>query len=148
MKIKIYLCIAVVFLTLSCQNTNRVEKPEKLLSKSEMKDLVYDMVLLDAAVSVDKNRLEKLDVKMLEFLSKKYDIDSAELKQNIQYYNMRFNENIDIYEKVKDSISRLEKAYDSISKLRDSLEKIKLKKLDSIKKKDSLPRNKKLKKSQ
>lgn len=145
MKVKITLCIAGLFFALGCQNTNQVEKPEKLLSTSEMKDLIYDMVLLDAAMSVNENKLEELDIEMLEFLSKKYEIDSVQLKQNILYYNMRFDENVEIYEEAKDSISKLEKAYDSISKLSDSLRKVKLKKLDSIKKIDTLPRNKKLK---
>lgn len=128
-----------MLINIGCQSVDEVKKPEHFLNKSEMKNLIYDMVLLDAAVSVNKRRLEELDIEFLEFLSKKYNIDSTDLKQNILYYNLNFDENTEIYTEVKDSISKLEKVYDSISKVSDSLEKIELKKQDSIQKlKDSI----------
>ncbi|MBZ9651532.1 DUF4296 domain-containing protein [Psychroflexus montanilacus] len=129
--------MGLVFIT-SCQNVEKIEKPEKLLSKSEMKDLLYDMVLLDAASGVNEKRLKDLDIKMFDFLSKKYKLDSIELKQNIQYYNMKFDDNLEIYEQVKDSISRLEQSYDSITKARDSLKKLERKRRDSIRKLDTV----------
>lgn len=129
--------MGLVFIT-SCQNVEKIEKPEKLLSKSEMKDLLYDMVLLDAASGVNEKRLKDLDIKMFDFLSKKYKLDSIELKQNIQYYNMKFDDNFEIYEQVKDSISRLEQSYDSITKARDSLKKLERKRRDSIRKLDTV----------
>lgn len=129
--------MGLVFIT-SCQNVEKIEKPEKLLSKSEMKDLLYDMVLLDAASGVNEKRLKDLDIKMFDFLSKKYNLDSNELKQNIQYYNMKFDDNLEIYEQVKDSISRLEQSYDSITKARDSLKKLERKRRDSIRKLDTV----------
>lgn len=141
-------CILLLMLiNIGCQSVDEVKKPEHFLNKSEMKNLIYDMVLLDAAVSVNKRRLEELDIEFLEFLSKKYNIDSTDLKQNILYYNLNFDENTEIYTEVKDSISKLEKVYDSISKVSDSLEKIELKKQDSIQKlKDSIE-NKEITKS-
>ena len=102
---------------LSCQDIEKIKAPKKLLSKSEMKALVYDMVLLDASVGVDRYKLQELDIDMLEFLSKKYNLDSNELKQNLYYYNMKHDDNLEIYESVKDSIEKLEKAYDSIAKV-------------------------------
>lgn len=129
--------MGLIFIT-SCQNVEKIEKPEKLLSKSEMKDLLYDMVLLDAASGVNEKRLKDLDIKMFDFLSKKYKLDSNELKQNIQYYNMKFDDNLEIYEQVKDSISRLEQSYDSITKARDSLKKLERKRRDSIRKLDTV----------
>jgi len=145
---KIRNCILLLMLiNIGCQSVDDVEKPEHFLNKSEMKNLIYDMVLLDAAVSVNKRRLEELDIEFLEFLSKKYNIESTDLKQNILYYNLNFDENTEIYTEVKDSISKLEKVYDSISKVSDSLEKVELKKQDSIQKlKDSIE-NKEITKS-
>ncbi|MBZ9777517.1 DUF4296 domain-containing protein [Psychroflexus sp. CAK8W] len=138
--------ISLVLLFIGCQNIDEIEKPDNFLDKSKMTDLLYDMVLLDAAVSTNEKKLEELDVEMLEFLSKKYNIDTTDIKQNILYYNMQFDENTEIYEKVKDSIEKLEKAYDSISRVSDSLRKVELKKKDSIKSLESDPRSQKLKK--
>lgn len=126
-----FTCLVLAVLMLSCQKIEKSEKPDQLLSKSEMKDLIYDMILLDAAASVNQEKLNELGVDMLEYLSKKYKIDSSSLKKNIKYYNLRFDENLEIYEEVKDSITKLENAYDSISRARDSLRKLELKKLDT-----------------
>lgn len=102
------------------------------------------MVLLDAAAVVNDEPLKELDVEMLEFLSKKYDLDSTDLKQNILYYNLKYSDNIEIYENAKDSIDKLKNAYDSISNARDSLRKLEKKRLDSIKKIDTISKNKTL----
>jgi len=131
----------------ACQNKKEVEEPDHLLNKSEMKNLVYDMVLLDAAMGVNEKRLKELDVNMLEFLSKKYKIDSIDLKQNLLYYNLNFDDNTEIYQYVKDSISALEKTYDSISKVTDSLSKIEKKKSDSIIKLDTTSKKALIKKA-
>ena len=131
----------------ACQDKKEVEEPDHLLSKPEMKNLVYDMVLLDAAMGVNEKRLKELDVNMLEFLSEKYKIDSIDLKQNLLYYNLSFDDNTEIYQYVKDSISALEKAYDSISKVTDSLSKIEKKKNDSIIKLDTTSKKALIKKA-
>ncbi|NEV94750.1 DUF4296 domain-containing protein [Psychroflexus sp. YR1-1] len=144
MKLIRAICLLGLILIVSCQNRNEVKKPENLLSSSEMKDLIYDMVLLDAAAVVNDKKLKELDVEILQFLSKKYTIDSTDLKQNILYYNMRFDENLDIFEKAKDSIERLDRVYDSISNLRDSLRRAEMKIRDSIKNIDSLSTDKTL----
>ena len=136
----------LLFMT-ACQDKKEVEEPDHLLSKPEMKNLVYDMVLLDAAMGVNEKRLKELDVNMLEFLSEKYKIDSIDLKQNLLYYNLSFDDNTEIYQYVKDSISALEKAYDSISKVTDSLSKIEKKKNDSIIKLDTTSKKALIKKA-
>jgi hypothetical protein len=138
MKVLSYISTLVLVLLVSCQNIEKVEKPKKLLSKAEMKDLVYDMILLDATVGVDRYKLQDLDIEMLEFLSKKYGIDSIDLKQNVYYYNVRHDDNLEIYESVKDSIIKLENAYDSISKAIVAQERQELRRLDSIKSIDTI----------
>ena len=131
-----FLCILGVFA--ACQDVETAApKPKHLLSEKQMKDLLYDMVLLDATTGVNNRKLEELDIEMYEFLTKKYDIDSTTLQQNIDYYNYEFQTNLDIYESVKDSIEFIKQHYDSIQNLEDSLRKIELQKLGSLKVKDS-----------
>lgn len=145
MKVIRCICLLAFVLTTSCQNIDEIEEPKNLLSKSEMKNLIYDMVLLDAANGLSERKLKQLDIEMLEYFNKKYGLDSNDLKQNILYYNLRYDENIEIYEHAKDSIEQLKNAYDSISKVTDSLRKMEIKRLDSIQKsEDSISENKKL----
>jgi hypothetical protein len=138
MKYALYLVFTCTVLLTGCQKIENVEKPDKLLNKSEMKGLIYDMVLLDASYAVNEKKSEDMSLDMLEFLSNKYQMDSIQIKLNIEYYNIRFDDNLEIYEAVKDSLERLDKLYVDRTKEIDSLKKIKSKKRDSIAKLDTL----------
>lgn len=143
-KLCLFLGILIVFT--ACQDVETSPpKPKKLLSEKQMQDLMYDMILLDAATGVNNPKLQELDIEMYDFLTEKYNIDSTTLKQNIDYYNYEFQTNLDIYESVKDSIEFLKQHYDSIQNLRDSLRKIERQKLDSLKVKDSTAYKKQMK---
>ena len=144
MRLIKFICLLGFVLISSCQNVDKIEKPNHLLSKAEMKDLIYDMVLLDAAAGINDSKLNELDIEILEFLTKKYGIDSTELQQNILYYNLKFDENKEIYENAKDSIDKLKKAYDSIAEVRDSIKQLEKKKLDSIEGFDTISKNNKI----
>lgn len=140
-KMRYLLCIVFCSLHLlsGCQKVDDVKKPDKLLSKAEMKNLIYDMVLLDAASGVGERKLQSLDLNMYEFLTNKYGLDSTLLHQNIDYYNINFDDNLDIYKQVKDSIQNLERVYDSVANRIDSLNQIQQKKeKDSLKTLDSI----------
>ena len=138
MKYALYLVFTCTVLLTGCQKIENVEKPDKLLNKSEMKGLIYDMVLLDASYAVNEKKSEDMSLDMLEFLSNKYQVDSIQIKLNIEYYNLQFDDNLEIYEAVKDSLKRLDKLYVDRTKEIDSLKKIKSKKRDSIAKLDTL----------
>jgi hypothetical protein len=138
MKRSLYVFLACLLLLSGCQKINKIEKPENLLSKSEMKGLIYDMILLDATYGINKKKFEEINTDMLEFLTKKYQIDSTQIKLNIQYYNINFNDNLEIYEAVKDSIQRLDSIYIHRAQEIDSLKILELNKQDSIVKLDSL----------
>ncbi|MFN2260708.1 MAG: DUF4296 domain-containing protein [Psychroflexus sp.] len=132
-------CLIIFFslgILCACQDIEQPKKPKHLLSKKQMKDLLYDMILLDATTGVNNRKLQELDIEMYDFLTKKYNIDSATLSQNIDYYNYEFETNLDIYESVKDSIEILKTHYDSIQNLKDSIRKLEGKKLDSLKLED------------
>lgn len=144
MKVIEIVCLLAFISITSCQKVDKIEKPKNLLSKSEMKDLIYDMILLDAATGINNRKLKELDIDMLEFLTEKYAIDSTDLKQNIFYYNLRYDENLEIYTYAKDSIEKLKTAYDSISNAIDSIKKLEKIKLDSISKIDTLSSAKQL----
>jgi hypothetical protein len=56
------------------------------------------------------------------------------LKDNIEYYNLEFESNIRIFERVNEKMNRKKELFDSINKVEDSLEKIKREqKKDSLK---------------
>jgi hypothetical protein len=145
MKYTLYLLFICIVTSLSCQKIKDIEPPDKLLNKSEMKGLIYDMVLLDASYGVNEKKFKDMSLDMLEFISTKYQLDSTQIKLNIEYYNIHFDENLEIYEAVKDSLERLDKLYINRAKEIDSLKKLKRIKKDSIAKLDTLSPKKILK---
>ncbi|AFU68018.1 hypothetical protein P700755_001048 [Psychroflexus torquis ATCC 700755] len=145
MKYTLYLLFICIVSLLGCQKIEDVEKPDKLLNKSEMKGLIYDMVLLDASYGINEKKFKDMSLDMLEFISTKYQLDSTQIKLNIEYYNINFDDNLEIYEAVKDSLERLDRLYIDRAKEIDSLKKLKRIKKDSIAKLDTLSPKKILK---
>jgi hypothetical protein len=109
---------------LSCSNVQEREEPDNLLSKDKMIEIYTDMIFLDAAQRSSPDDFKTYELKPSEHIYNKYKIDSTTLSENITYYNLDFETNTDIYEKVKQNITERSEAIDSISKLRDSLKLI------------------------
>lgn len=79
---KIFIFLAFTFLFLSCQET--IEKPDKLIEKPVMVDIIYDLSLLEAIKTNNNLLMQNLNVEA--FIYKKYKIDSLQLVQNSRYY--------------------------------------------------------------
>jgi hypothetical protein len=109
---------------LSCSNVQEREEPDNLLSKDKMIAIYTDMIFLDAAQRSSPDEFKTYELKPSEHIYNKYKIDSTTLNENITYYNLDFETNAEIYEKVKQNITKRNVVIDSISKLRDSLKKM------------------------
>lgn len=131
-----------------------VEKPDRLIDKEVMENIIYDMSLLDAIKYNEPSTTEKYKVNPKEFIYKKYKVDSAQFAQSNIYYASNFDEYKEMYDNVVKRIDGKKTVLDSIIKKevkRDSLIAVK-RKQDSIKavnkvalakKKDSLQKIKK-----
>jgi len=129
------LIIILLFMTftLSCSNVQEREEPDNLLSKDKMIEIYTDMIFLDAAQRSSPDDLKTYELKPSEHIFNKYKIDSTTLKESITYYNLDFETNTEIFEKVKQNITRRSEVIDSISKLRDSLKRIENSKIKKLK---------------
>lgn len=113
--------IGIFLIAVACQQSYDVAEPDQLIEKQEMVDILTDMMILDAASNVSDIPLLKNDIKAYTFISDKYDIDSIQLKQNLAYYNTKFDENLEVYEQVKKRIEVKRNVIDSILSRADSL---------------------------
>lgn len=94
--------IAVFFFCLGCQNTT-VSKPDKLIEKDKMIDILYDMSLLEAVKTQNING--GLSTKAaFEFIKKKYKVDSIQFSQNNRYYAGNAEEYKEMIEEVKERL--------------------------------------------
>ena len=95
----------LISLILSC-NEEVVKKPENLIEKDIMVDVMYDLALLEAIKYQSPNALQAHKINPDEYIYKKYKIDSAQFVQSNMYYASDYKE----YKKMYDQInSRLVK---------------------------------------
>lgn len=120
--------ILIIFILLvfgSCQDVQLAQKPNNLLSPEEMENVLTDMVLLDAMISVNNFRIDNHKIDVRNFVFDKYEIDSLTLSKNIEYYNEQYEVNTEIYKNVKTKIEELKLRVENDKKLQDSIERVK-----------------------
>jgi hypothetical protein len=138
--------IGAFLLMVSCYNFNKPEKPNNLLSKKDMINIIMDLKLLASANGSNQILLKNKGIYSEAYVYEKYKIDSLTFALSNDYYAYYVEDYDEIYNKVKDSLEVLKKFYDDVLlieaaeiKKKDSLNNIKFKdSLDLIKKKDSL----------
>jgi len=134
------LCLLVI----SCNGNGRPKKPDNLISKDKMSEVLYDLYVINAAKGVNRKLLEASGFMPETYVLTKHSIDSLQFADSNMYYAF----DTDVYEViVADVKERLEKEkveFEALEKIeskaakrsRDSLNRIKLKEKDSIKKLD------------
>ncbi len=127
---------AIVFLlglmvVFACQNTV-VEKPDNLIDKDMMVDIIYDLSLLEAIRSSNYGSLESRKIDPTTYIYKKYKIDSLQFAKSDRYYASDIDVYSGIYDRVSKRLENNRNAIDSVSKA----------KLDLGKKSGVLPKKK------
>jgi len=133
--------VFLLFLVLnisSCYTVNddEIVIPEKLLTKTEMIEIISDVQIIEAGFSLNKYRLiqKKLKPEIYNKTLEKHAVTLQEFKDNIDYYNNYPKIMEDIYEQVLENLSKVQndiiiekeiieeqKIADSIAKTFDSI---------------------------
>lgn len=130
--------IFVCVLLLRCGNSDRPEKPENLISKDKMSDVIYDVFVLNAAKGINNRILENHGIMPQEYVYKKHNIDSLQFAKSNDYYAYDIKIYESIMEKVKQKLEAEKAKNEALilkeEKTKDSLNKVraKAKKTDSI----------------
>ncbi len=114
---KILASLCVFFALIACESKVNYQKPENLLTKTQMANLLFDMHIAAATSNVSNLKLEK-NRNYMSLIYKKYDIDSLEFSMNNLYYTSSIDDYEEIFEAVQ---KRLKKMQDSIYEATDSL---------------------------
>ncbi len=144
---KTFLLITIIVAFTCCKN-EAVKRPNPLIAREVMVNIMYDLTILDAIKYQNLNNLETHKIKPNEYIFKKYKIDSLQFARNNAYYASDFKTYKDIYDSVSKRLDKsktvIEKIVKAEKKKADLLEKVKQKAKakvakDSLKKvKDSL----------
>ncbi len=110
----------------ACQKVDKPPKPKPLLEQSKMVELIADLIVLDASMSVNSKNLSDINLVPSQFIFQKYKLDSAQIAANLRYYNEDITINKEIYLQAKARVEIMKKNYDSIKTLKDSLRRIEI----------------------
>lgn len=122
-----FIYILIALLVIGCGGSDRPSKPDNLIPKDTMSNIIYDVFLLNAAKGINKRVLEQNGVLPQEYVYKKYKIDSLQFAKSNEYYSYDTKTYEAIMGKVKLKIEFEKKKNDSIAekdeKTKDSLRK-------------------------
>lgn len=128
-----YTFILMLFL-FACKENVNYKKPENLISKSQMTDILFDMHLVVGTSNVKNLNLEK-NRNYMSLVYEKYGVDSIQFAESNLYYTAEIQEYEEIFEEVERRMKILKETYearmDSIMGLKDNENKAKAKR-DSI----------------
>ncbi|WP_299102280.1 DUF4296 domain-containing protein [uncultured Winogradskyella sp.] len=129
-------------LVIACDGMDKPKKPDNLISKAQMSDLLFDIYVVNAAKGINRKTLEKNGIVPREYVLEKHNIDSSQFAESNAYYSYDTDVYKAIVEQVKERIEKEKKEYENIrseenkkTKTRtDSLKKNAKRRKDSIKK--------------
>ena len=134
-QLKYFLLIVLI---ISCKNNSidKPKKPDNLIPKDSMVEILYDISLVSSAKGVNKKLLENKGIVPEDYIFKKHNIDSLQFALSNEYYAFNLDAYEDIYNSVKLKLEKDKKHFQTIvfveQKEKDSLNKIK-RELDSLK---------------
>ena len=121
-----------LFLMMGCAE-EVVKKPENLIPKEKMADILNDLAILNASTSAASNKFEDSGINIMEFLYKKYGIDSVQFSQSDLYYASVPLEYQSIYENIDAKLEERTKIMEERSmKKNDSIRKVNEARKDSL----------------
>lgn len=145
------LIVLIVLLSFSCKKPDAFKKPENLIEKEKMIEVLYDLHLLSATKSSAKEVLADHNIDAEKYVFTKYKIDSTQLAQSVTFYaskpeqmleiyeeiNSRFTSQKTLFEKERDARSEEKKKQTKILKEQDSVVQLKENKKDILTLEDS-----------
>ena len=147
-QLKYFLLLLLIF---SCKsnNVNKPKKPDNLISKNKMIEVIYDISLINSAKGINKKLIENEGIVPEEYIYKKHNIDSLQFVLSNEYYAYNLKTYEDIYDGVKLKLEKDRKHFNAISgeekKINEKVNKDTRRKYDSLKKINKLiPNRKKL----
>ena len=117
--------LLAILALLGCKE-DLVKKPDRLIEKSKMMDIMYDLALLEAIKYQNPAVLDSNQIRPKQFIYKKYKIDSLQLAQNNRYYAADYKSYKVMFESVVKRIESEKKRANAIIKLEEKKKKIKI----------------------
>ena len=120
--------LLAILTLLGCKD-DLVKKPDVLIDKSKMMDIMYDLALLEAIKYQNPAVLDSNQIRPKQYIYKKYKIDSLQLAQNNVYYAADYKSYKVMFEEVVKRIANEKKRANATVKLEQKKNNIRMAKL-------------------
>ena len=127
-KMKKRISLLAILTLLGCKD-DLVKKPDVLIEKSKMMDIMYDLALLEAIKYQNPAVLDSNQIRPKQYIYKKYKIDSLQLAQNNVYYAADYKSYKIMFEEVVKRIANEKKRANAAIKLEQKKNNIRMAKL-------------------
>jgi len=119
MKKVLFIIVLSVF---SCAE-KLMEKPENLIAKDKMIDIVEDLAILKAAKSTSVTILQENEIEPMAYIFEKYAVDSTSFVNSDRYYASLPEEYEAIYTVVEERIKKERDRLKELKRVKDSIKK-------------------------
>ncbi|OZV70582.1 DUF4296 domain-containing protein [Winogradskyella aurantia] len=97
-----------------CSGRVKPKKPDNLISKEKMTEILYDLYIINGAKNVNKKLLEEKGFAPKTYVLRKYNIDSTQFAESNTYYAFDPDAYRDLVERIK---TRIENEKESVEEL-------------------------------
>lgn len=125
MKHRILIMVLIPMCLIGCQDIAPVEKPENLIPENKMEEILYEALLIKAALGFNAGKLTATGIDPQNYVLDKFEIDSTIFAANIAYYAAQ-------NERYTAMNTRIQERLVAMFVIEDSLEKIETKIQDSL----------------
>ncbi|MDD2674701.1 DUF4296 domain-containing protein [Flavobacterium petrolei] len=112
MKKTILFLVVLTFLV-SCKE-EVVQKPERLIEKDVMLDIMYDLSVLEAIKYQNPVSLDTFKINPRDFILKKYKVDSLQFAKSNVYYASDYEDYKLMFEQITKRLETTKKSADSL----------------------------------
>ena len=123
---KLIVFLTVLALFVSCKD-ELVKKPDNLIDKDVMVDIIYDISILDAIRNQNPTSIDSFKINSRDFIFKKYKVDSLQFVKSNVYYSADYESYKLMFDEVIKRVDKQKAAADSLITL-EQKKKIKINK--------------------
>ena len=117
-----YIALLGLFL-INCTSNTIIKKPDNLVSKDEMANILTDMFLASGGENIKNLQLQR-KVNYFPLVYEKHQIDSTRFKESNFYYVSRIDDYQEILDKVDKKLKELRKLNQEEISMRDSIKRM------------------------
>jgi len=103
-----YVSLVLFLILVGCQDIKKPEKPDNLISKDKMVDILVDAYLSNSARSFDNRLIMDRGIKLDSFIYTKHNVDSTQFAKSNAYYTIDLDEYGKMFREVETKLKTIE----------------------------------------